>query len=522
MLWSAAFEIVYDINYIVLAAEMGTGVFTEYGTRKAYDGLCSTGIYFVVAILGVVNYLYTCIAVNLMLTICFGVNPIKNRESLAMSSFPVLTDGQDLERWYVGLSITVGMGVPVVPAILGHFGWDSAIAECWIKTGGSETTHIKRLVLDIYLWQALSCVICLGAVIATLVVLYRQTRQTRRALRGGDQVNDEIHRENIGSRSTSSTGETLEDQLLKISLRILLYPISLVCINGLITVADLYVTKHGVHNVPVYILFGFFNFWYGGRGIIFTGLGIFVDPSLRRKRSPRWKVICKRPDLFVGGSGRMPSARLALTLVVQMTNSSVIKSAIDPQAKHSLLHFLEEQAAYDMVSSHLGKGDDALEYPVRFDTRKDSTQSIELSHALLALPSEVPKPILLYNMSRAQGDEEEDRGRLRERGIPAFTRSFSGVPAGVLPTGLTDEVDVVPSRLSHTSPNRNLKTASWVSSAQVDLEKGQEGDTSATVGLDPLEPDIPTDVEERDRSRVERRWKREEQERLFQDVLSQL
>lgn len=60
------------------------------------------------------NYLCTAIAVNLALTISFGMNPIRQR----------------LERWYVGVSIGLGLFIPVVPACLGHFGFDP-ILHVW-------------------------------------------------------------------------------------------------------------------------------------------------------------------------------------------------------------------------------------------------------------------------------------------------------------------------------------------------------------------------------------------------------
>lgn len=49
-----------------------------------------------------------------MLITCFGVNPIE----------------RGLEKWYVGGSLVFGLGLPIVPAALGHFGPDP-LYEMW-------------------------------------------------------------------------------------------------------------------------------------------------------------------------------------------------------------------------------------------------------------------------------------------------------------------------------------------------------------------------------------------------------
>jgi hypothetical protein len=55
-----------------------------------------------------VNCLITCIALNLYLITCLGVNPLQLR----------------LERWYVAGSLFFGLGLPIIPAALGHLGRD--------------------------------------------------------------------------------------------------------------------------------------------------------------------------------------------------------------------------------------------------------------------------------------------------------------------------------------------------------------------------------------------------------------
>lgn len=55
-----------------------------------------------------VNFLITCIAINLALITCLGVNPIQ----------------LGLEKWYLAGSIAFGVVLPIIPASLGHFGAD--------------------------------------------------------------------------------------------------------------------------------------------------------------------------------------------------------------------------------------------------------------------------------------------------------------------------------------------------------------------------------------------------------------
>ena len=72
-----------------------------------------------------VNNLGASIALNLMLCICFGLNPVTLRGfpfRLYLES--LLRPNLDLERWYIGVSVFLGLFIPSVPAALGHFGWD--------------------------------------------------------------------------------------------------------------------------------------------------------------------------------------------------------------------------------------------------------------------------------------------------------------------------------------------------------------------------------------------------------------
>ena len=65
-----------------------------------------------------------------MLIVCFNINPLERRKRRDSCQWHIEADNQGLERWYVGGSIVLGMGVPIVPAALGHFGYDPVL-EVW-------------------------------------------------------------------------------------------------------------------------------------------------------------------------------------------------------------------------------------------------------------------------------------------------------------------------------------------------------------------------------------------------------
>lgn len=74
------------------------------------------------------NWLFTCIAINLMIIIVFGVNPLHKR----------------LERWYILGSFILGVGVPTIPAILGHFGRDESY-ETWYVGSSLAIQYLLRI-----------------------------------------------------------------------------------------------------------------------------------------------------------------------------------------------------------------------------------------------------------------------------------------------------------------------------------------------------------------------------------------
>jgi len=67
-----------------------------------------------------------------MLTICFGVDPRARSECTFWLGTFAANDPSDLERCYVGISVLLGMSVPILPAVLGHFGVDPVLNDWWL------------------------------------------------------------------------------------------------------------------------------------------------------------------------------------------------------------------------------------------------------------------------------------------------------------------------------------------------------------------------------------------------------
>ncbi|KAK4687133.1 hypothetical protein P7C73_g2994, partial [Tremellales sp. Uapishka_1] len=194
------------------------------------------------------------------------------------------------------------MGIPIIPTALQHFGWDPIYEDCWFRSADADR-RILQFVLDLYLWQSLSCLIAAISVITTLATLFRQSRATSQAIfvQEGDADPQNVGTYTslrarllrMGGRSgaektavqTISLGR-LEDKFFSISLRISTYPVALILVNGVITAGDLYFSKGGgVNTYPQYVFFVLYNFLYAGRGLFFSGLGIFVDPCLAKSGS---------------------------------------------------------------------------------------------------------------------------------------------------------------------------------------------------------------------------------------------
>ncbi|WOO76394.1 uncharacterized protein LOC62_01G000018 [Vanrija pseudolonga] len=289
LIHALGFEILYDISYLVVVAPGITG--------RTPPRVCSAFVYFMMAYMGVVNYLVSFIAVNLAITIVWGLNPIR----------------LGLEKWYIGISIFIGMFIPIIPAGLGHFGYDPVLDVCWIKAK-TQKARMRNFVLDLYLWQLLSCLYAVAAVVATLVTLFRQGRATSRAVAGTESFNltmlsgDETVSADSGDKPAAKASFVtrmiqrrkekryrkralgrLEDRFVSIALRIAAYPIALVIVNCGIAIGDLYISSTGGVSTPQeYGLYVFYYFLYGARGCVFVLLCVFVDPCLMNGVRAAW------------------------------------------------------------------------------------------------------------------------------------------------------------------------------------------------------------------------------------------
>ncbi|WWD19883.1 hypothetical protein CI109_104352 [Kwoniella shandongensis] len=436
---------------------------------------CTPGVYFLVGTMGIANFLCTCIAINLMLTICFGIDPIQRR----------------LEKWYIIGSIVLGYAIPITPAALGSFGWDEELRTCWIATN-VISERVKHLLFGIYIWELLTCFISAICVIAVLTVLFRQGQATTRALMQGHDLNklvveqptwfapfrrrptqtannsptdlelstpsstddDELyhshdseheheqvedkrpsflsrysvikqirkHRQENETKTISKN--SLSDKFLSIAIRVSFYPIMLIAVNLIMTIGDLYVSNRGgVGTNYVFGVYCFYDFLYGGRGMFYALLAIAVDPCLVRGLKAAWKA--RRLARKSSPSDQEENIE-DLDFVPSLVD---INSNDAEEGAHE--YGLEKENIYRSGCPHSNsqsQSDSKRE-------RMDSATSMDLFGALAQIPGEHPGDQLEVTIGRTKCSCNKERG-------PRLTKTFPGVPDGVLPEGLTGEVDV--------------------------------------------------------------------------------
>ncbi|KAI9633836.1 uncharacterized protein MKK02DRAFT_38499 [Dioszegia hungarica] len=334
LLCSMIVEVVYDTVYIFL--------YSDPVPRTANSVSCSTAVYLLLATMGVANWLCTFIGVNLMLAICFGINPVRAR----------------LERWYILISLFMGFGIALVPAGLGHFGVDEVYQACYF-TQTDPALRIRDFMTDLYAWQILSSLVAAASVLAVLVTLLRQSRATQRALYRGNDLNITSHDlHTIASTSMShspsdaprpwfarlirsrprqgtSSLHRLEDKFITIALKISLYPLALIVINAFITGEDLaYTGRGGVESQGEYAVYCIYYFLYGGRGLFFGLIGILVDPCIRRGLPAAYQATFRPSRL-----GDTPITTLA--------------SGYDVEKGATVSHDVEAEAAAETITDFL-------------------------------------------------------------------------------------------------------------------------------------------------------------------------
>ncbi|KAK8853455.1 hypothetical protein IAR55_004162 [Kwoniella newhampshirensis] len=474
LLCNMFFEIWYSSTFLCL-----------YITPSLYDvgGIfgargCTSGVYFLVGTMGVANYLCTFIAINLMLTICFGIDPIQRR----------------LEKWYIIISIFLGYAIPIPSAALRHFGWDKELKECWISSDIIRK-RVRDLILGIYLWQLLSCVVSAACIGATLVVLFRQGRATARALMAGSDLNKIVvepdptwpqttadktssgdldedlslsgseHDEEDGSvgspalvptlrhhryipftyssvakrirnhqharelrQARRMSRNSLSDKFLGIAMRISFYPLMLIAVNLSMTIGDLYVSSSGgVVDSRTYALFCFTQFLYGGRGMFYGVLAIAVDPCLVRGMKAAWREhrLEESPGLPLTDV-KVPAPVWPLSLrdshqPIAKAGGTSSEAACDPTQRSRL----NSAVSIDLFGA-------LAEPPTPFNDNVNEQFSLEVTIDQTSAPAPAPT---IAPLSPSSVDLSRQ-----------WTQTFQGVPVGVLPEGLTDESDFAKSR----------------------------------------------------------------------------
>jgi hypothetical protein len=214
----------------------------------------------------------------------------------------------------------------------------------------------------------------------------------------------------------------LEDRFIRIALRISLYPISLIIVNGIIAIGDLYISSQGgVKNSAVYGLYRLYYFLYGARGIVFAMLGLFVDPCLPRGLKQAWKVTFPR-----GNSSSSESFDLHLH-PKPMTSSARAEGCLTPTATRV------EQQEMILVNEVAGEAGGPLEVDPTTSAvgaalaRQESAGSIDMLHALLM--SGPPKDHghwthEWHSGAGADGELTEHEDKLRQERHGARAHSF--------------------------------------------------------------------------------------------------
>lgn len=101
-------------------------------------------------------------------------------------------------------------------------------------------------------------------------------------------------------KSSDNAFGHLEDRFIRIALRVSLYPLAMIVVNTLIAAGDLYISINGVTTTPGYALYCVYYWFYGGRGIVFCCLALFVDPCLSKGVYAAWRI--KFPSKHDGGN----------------------------------------------------------------------------------------------------------------------------------------------------------------------------------------------------------------------------
>ncbi|KAJ3983470.1 hypothetical protein F5890DRAFT_1387507, partial [Lentinula detonsa] len=253
----------FRIVMIALFANMIFGIASAVGGTMTHGGfLCGFSIFVLQWTLQISSFLLFSIALNLQLVVVNGFN------------------GQNLEKFYIIVSLVFATVLTVPPYAANQYGWDPLEQDCWYKNDNLG----QRLAWQISTQMAWTAITALGEIIASTSVMLFMVKhhvRTRRVFLSTQSI----------SRSTSNSPQVIHANSYKrIILRIALYPLASCFVNLLSIFTALHSTiADGIHNQTDYNILLLSDFLYGGRAIVYALLAA-SDPALIRGVKTLYRV----------------------------------------------------------------------------------------------------------------------------------------------------------------------------------------------------------------------------------------
>ncbi|CAZ79318.1 unnamed protein product [Tuber melanosporum] len=261
---------IYSIGYII-CVKVSPGV--------------TAGVWLIQFWLGVTNWLILCIAVNLQIVLVHSLNSLV------------------LEKYYIIGTICLNLVITLPPLIKGKFGWDPVIEVCWLTSHNPHDRLTWQISTQLF-WILLAVVVTTASALTTMGYLYKHKFVSEKALQGTKEdkqlrphtpttslprldahgkpiVDDKMHIPRSASKLASRT-LSATSRFRNIIMRISLYPIVMVVLNLVITIADIRIsTASGIYSQGDYSLYVVYYALYGARGIFYAMIAI-IDPSILR------------------------------------------------------------------------------------------------------------------------------------------------------------------------------------------------------------------------------------------------
>ncbi|EWC47423.1 hypothetical protein DRE_00391 [Drechslerella stenobrocha 248] len=255
----------YCIGYII-CVEVGPGFF------------CVAGVWMIQFWLGITNWLITCVALNLELVLVH------------------LWNGLAMEKYYLIGTLVINLGTTLPPLIKGKFGWDDVIGVCWLTSennGDRLKWQISTQLLWILLAVLITCICCSNTIFhlyrhkfTTLSVLNQNKPPTDAEMTASitHSISSDANRESTNLSASRGAQKSLlsNHEFRRIIVRISLYPIVMMILNLVITIADIRISiLSGIYSKGDYTLYVLYYALYGARGMFYALIAV-MDPSLQR------------------------------------------------------------------------------------------------------------------------------------------------------------------------------------------------------------------------------------------------